>query len=45
VVFSSLFGVFIWDEVLPLSSWIAIALIVASGLLASAQSRAPAGQD
>lgn len=45
VVFSSLFGIWIWDEVLPPSSWLAIGLIVASGLLASAQSRAPAGQD
>jgi drug/metabolite transporter (DMT)-like permease len=45
VVFSSLFGIWIWDEVLPLSSWLAIGLIVASGLLATVQSRAPAGQD
>ena len=45
VIFSSLFGVWIWDEVLPLSSWLAIGLIVASGLLATVQSRAPAGQD
>lgn len=45
VVFSCLFGVLIWNEVLPLSSWLAIALIVASGLFASVQSRAPAGQD
>jgi len=45
VIFASLFGVLLWDEVLPLSSWLAIGLIVASGLLASTQSRAPAGQD
>jgi len=45
VVFSSLFGVLLWHEVLPWSSWLAIALIVASGLLATMQSRAPAGQD
>ncbi len=45
VIFASLFGMLLWDEVLPLSSWLAIGLIVASGLLASAQSRAPAGQD
>jgi len=45
VIFSSLFGVWIWDEVLPLTSWLAIGLIVASGLLATVQSRAPAGQD
>jgi len=45
VIFASLFGMLLWDEVLPLSSWLAIGLIVASGLLASTQSRAPAGQD
>lgn len=45
VVFSSLFGILIWGEVLPWSSWFAIVLIIASGVLASAQSRAPAGQD
>ncbi len=45
VIFASLFGMLLWDEVLPLSSWLAIGLIVASGLLASSQSRAPAGQD
>ena len=45
VIFASLFGVLLWDEVLPLTAWLAIGLIVASGLLASAQSRAPAGQD
>lgn len=45
VIFASLFGMLLWDEVLPPSAWIAIGLIVASGLIASAQSRAPAGQD
>ena len=45
VVFASLFGVLLWEEVLPWPSWLAIGLIVASGLLASAQSRAPAVQD
>ena len=45
VIFASLFGVLLWDEVLPLSAWLGIGLIVASGMLASAQSRAPAGQD
>lgn len=45
VIFASLFGVLLWDEVLPLPSWLGIGLIVASGMLASAQSRAPAGQD
>ncbi|MFN8570335.1 MAG: DMT family transporter [Kouleothrix sp.] len=45
VVFASLFGVLLWEEVLPWPSWLAIGLIVASGLLASAQSRAPVEQD
>ena len=45
VIFASLFGVLLWDEVLPLPAWLGIGLIVASGMLASAQSRAPAGQD
>mgnify|MGYP003450625026 CR=1 FL=1 len=45
VIFASLFGVLLWGEVLPLPAWLAIGLIVASGMLASAQSRAPAGQD
>ena len=35
VVFASLFGIVLWDEVLPLSSWIAITLIVASGVISS----------
>ena len=38
-------GVLLWGEVLPLPAWLGIGLIVASGMLASAQSRAPAGQD
>lgn len=45
VIFASLFGVLLWDEALPLPAWLGIGLIVASGMLASAQSRAPAGQD
>jgi S-adenosylmethionine uptake transporter len=45
VVFASLFGVMLWDEVLSWPSWLAIGLIVASGLIASAQSRAPVEQD
>jgi drug/metabolite transporter (DMT)-like permease len=45
VIFASLFGMLLWGEVLPLSSWLAIGLIVASGLLASTQSRAPVEQD
>ncbi|MDD5298527.1 MAG: DMT family transporter [Rhodocyclaceae bacterium] len=35
VVFSSLFGMLLWQDVLPWTSWLAIALIVASGALAS----------
>jgi S-adenosylmethionine uptake transporter len=45
VIFASLFGMLLWDEVLPWPSWLGIGLIVASGLIASARSRAPAGQD
>ena len=46
VVFSSLFGMVLWDEVLPLSSWGAILLIVLSGIAASHFSRAaPVEQD
>jgi drug/metabolite transporter (DMT)-like permease len=46
VIFSSLFGVLIWKEVLPGLSWIGIALIIASGVIASLRSRAsPAEQD
>ncbi len=41
VVFSSLFGVLLWDEVLPLAAWFAIALIVASGVTVSLASRQP----
>ena len=33
VVFASLFGVALWDELLTLSGWIGIALIIASGVL------------
>jgi drug/metabolite transporter (DMT)-like permease len=33
VVFASLFGIWIWDEALPLSSWLGMALIIASGIL------------
>ena len=46
VVFSSLIGVLLWGETLPLPSWLAVALIVASGVLASYWSRAePTEQD
>ncbi len=33
IVFASLFGILLWDEVLPLSSWLGMALIIASGVL------------
>jgi len=32
VVFASLFGIFIWQDVLSATSWIAIAIIIASGI-------------
>jgi drug/metabolite transporter (DMT)-like permease len=35
VIFASLFGILLWGEVLPLTSWVAIALIVASGVISS----------
>lgn len=35
VIFASLWGVLLWREVLPPSSWLGIALIVLSGVLAS----------
>lgn len=39
VVFSSAFGMLLWDETLPWSGWLGVVLIVASGLLATALSR------
>lgn len=46
VVFASLFGMAIWGETLSLAAWLAIALIVASGIFAARLSRAnPAEQD
>lgn len=46
VVFASLFGMWIWHENLSVSAWMAIALIVASGLVSTWFSRAnPADQD
>lgn len=35
VIFSSLFGVWLWDERLPLVGWLGIALVVASGVMAT----------
>ena len=46
VIFSSLFGMLIWGEVMDASSWLAIGLIVASGVAATHFSRAnPAEND
>lgn len=42
VVFSSLFGVLLWDEALSWTSLLAIAIIVASGVLVSVAARKPA---
>jgi drug/metabolite transporter (DMT)-like permease len=39
VVFSSTFGMLLWDENLPWSGWLGVALIIASGVLATALSR------
>ncbi len=33
ILFASLFGMILWDETLPLSSWAGMALIIASGVL------------
>jgi drug/metabolite transporter (DMT)-like permease len=33
IVFASLFGMLLWHETLPLSSWLGMALIIASGVL------------
>lgn len=33
IVFASLFGVLLWDEVLPLLSWLGMAFIIAGGVL------------
>ncbi len=46
VIFSSLFGMLIWGEVLPISAWVAIVLIILSGIGATHFSRAsPAKAD
>ena len=46
VIFASLFGMLIWQETLSLGAWLAIGLIVASGVIATWYSRAnPAEQD
>ncbi|TAN76974.1 MAG: DMT family transporter [Gallionella sp.] len=33
IVFASLFGMLLWNETLPLSSWLGMAFIIASGML------------
>ena len=46
VIFSSLFGMWFWGEVLDSSAWYAIALIILSGIAATHFSRAnPVEQD
>lgn len=46
IVFASLFGMLLWDEVFAPGAWLGIALIVISGIAASRVSRAnPAEQD
>jgi len=46
VVFASLFGIWLWDERLPLIAQLGVGLILASGILATTFSRAaPAEQD
>jgi len=44
VVFSSLFGWLIWGDTLDALSWLAIALIAASGMIASNRSKASAAE-
>jgi threonine/homoserine efflux transporter RhtA len=44
VIFSSLFGALLWGEVLDASAWLAIGLIVASGIAATHFSRASPGE-
>lgn len=39
VVFASLFGVLLWDERMPASSWLAIALIVTGAIVVSLSTR------
>ena len=44
VIFSSLFGVLFWGEVLDASAWFAIGLIIVSGIAATHFSRASSGE-
>ena len=46
VIFASLFGMLVWRETLSLGAWLAIAVIVSSGVVSTWFSRAnPAEQD
>lgn len=46
VIFASLFGLLLWHETLSIGAWLAIVLIVVSGLISTWFSRAkPAGQE
>ena len=46
VIFASLFGMLVWHETLSLGAWLAIAVIIASGVVSTWFSRAnPAEQD
>jgi len=33
IIFASLFGMMLWNEILPLASWAGMAFIIASGVL------------
>ncbi|NTV10670.1 MAG: DMT family transporter [Zoogloea sp.] len=41
VIFSSVFGMALWGEQLPITSWVAIAVIITSGVLVSLAARGP----
>ena len=39
VIFSSVFGMLLWDENLPWQAWVGVVLIIGAGLLATMLSR------
>ena len=41
VIFASLFGMLLWDEIMPASSWLAIALIITGAIVVSLSTRKP----
>lgn len=41
VIFASLWGILLWDEILPSSAWLGMGLIVASGLLSLKAAQVP----